>query len=185
MKYFIHENALVDTTNIGDGTKIWAFVHVLSGASIGKNGNICDHCYIENNVKIGDDVTIKCGVWVWDGIEIGNRVFIGPSVVFTNDLFPRSKNDKYEQKRTILKEGCSIGANATLLAGIDIGKYAMVGAGSVVTKSVPDYELVYGNPAIKHGYICSCSKKMKIDNSYFKCDCGNEYNLVNNQIIKK
>ncbi len=153
MNKYIHPNALVETENVGDNSRIWAFVHILKGAKIGKNANICDNCFIENEVLIGDDVTVKCGVYIWDGVTIEDKVFVGPGVTFTNDLFPRSKNKKYKQEKTLLREGCSIGANATILAGVTIGKYAMVGAGSVVTKDVADYELVYGNPAEHKGNV--------------------------------
>lgn len=185
MKYFIHEKAIVDSTKIGEDTKIWAFVHILSGAVIGKNANICDHCFIENNVTIGDDVTIKCGVWIWDGVSIGNKVFIGPSVVFTNDLFPRSKNKDYVKKNTILKDGCSLGANATILAGVTIGKGAMVGAGSVVTKDIPDFGLVYGNPSRFISYICDCNEKFNIgkEGDRYICQCGKKY-IMKSGVIK-
>lgn len=159
MKYQIHKDALVESNRIGNGVRIWAYTHILKGAVIGKNANICDHCFIENEVIIGDDVTIKCGVYLWDGIIIENNVFIGPAVAFANDSYPRSKNVNYVQEKTILKEGCSIGSNATILPGITIGKYAMIGAGSVVTRDVPDYALVYGNPAQIHGKVDKFGKK--------------------------
>lgn len=168
----IHPSSIVDSNNIGFGTRIWAFVHILQGAKIGENANICDHCYIENEVIVRDNVTIKSGVWLWDGITIENNVFIGPSATFTNDLYPRSKNTDFDKKKTVLQEGCSIGANATILAGINIGKYAMIGAGSVVTRNVKDFELVYGNPATHKGYICKCGKKIELTDGYYKCDCG-------------
>jgi len=158
--YKIHEKAVVETTKIGENTRIWAFAHILSGAVIGKNNNICDFCFVENNVITGDDVTIKCGVYLWDGIVVGDGVFIGPNATFTNDKFPRSKNTDYTQERTVLKKNCSIGANATILPGITIGEGAMVGAGAVVTKDVPDFSLVYGNPAKVMGKV---DKKGKIN----------------------
>jgi acetyltransferase-like isoleucine patch superfamily enzyme len=174
----IHKSSIVETSKIGVGSSIWAFVHILNDVEIGKNVNICDHCFIENGVRIGDDVTIKCGVWIWDGILIKNKVFVGPSVTFTNDLYPRSKNKKYEKRDTILEEGCSIGASSTILAGIKIGKYSMIGAGSVVTKDVGDHELIYGNPARKTGYICKCGKKLDFDlNNICRCSCGLKYSL--------
>lgn len=169
---FIHPNAVAESKNIGRGSKIWAFVHILPGAQIGQNANICDHCYIENQVVLGDDVTIKCGVSLWDGVTIKNNVLVGPSVAFTNDLYPRSKNANFELKSTTLEEGCSIGANSTLIAGVTIGKYAMVGAGSVVTRDVSDFELVYGNPAKPKGHICKCGKKAEFKDGLYNCDCG-------------
>ena len=171
MSVFIHELADVQTRNIGDGTKIWQFVVILPGARIGENCNICSHCFIENNVVIGNNVTIKNGVQLWDGIRLEDNVFIGPNVTFTNDLLPRS-NKQYPDKflQTIVKKGASIGANATIIAGITIGEYAMIGAGSVVTKSIGNYELWYGNPAKFVGYVCKCGNKV---NEKFICDkCG-------------
>lgn len=147
MKFFVHKQAIVKTKSIGKGTKIWAFCNILKGAKIGKNCNICDGCFIEGKVIIGDNVTIKNGVYLWDGIKIEDSVFIGPNATFANDKYPRSKNTEYKQDNIIVKKGASIGANATILPAVTIGEYAMVGAGSVVTKNVDDYALVYGNPA--------------------------------------
>ncbi|MGB9499928.1 MAG: acyltransferase [Dissulfuribacterales bacterium] len=152
-KYFKHEKALVESENIGKGTRVWAFAHILPKARIGKNCNICDHTFIENDVVIGDNVTIKCGVQLWDGLVVEDNVFIGPNATFTNDIFPRSKKYPDEFKKTVLKKNCSIGANATVLCGIEIGENAMVGAGSVVTKSIPPRAVVYGNPAKIQHYL--------------------------------
>ncbi len=148
MTYFKHPQALIELgAKIGDKSRIWAFVHILPGAVIGTDCNICDHVFIENDVIIGDRVTIKCGVQLWDGIRLDNDVFVGPNVTFTNDKFPRSKQYPTQYLKTHVKEGASIGANATILPSVTIGKKSMVGAGSVVTKDVPDYALVMGNPA--------------------------------------
>lgn len=160
MNYFVHEKAIVESKNIGEGSKIWAFCNILSGAKIGDNCNVCDGCFVENKVIVGNNVTIKCGVYLWDGITVEDNVFIGPNVTFSNDKFPRSKNLNYEQQRTLLKQGCSIGANATILPGITVGEYAMVGAGAVVTKDVPDFALVYGNPAKVMGKVNCNGKKI-------------------------
>ncbi len=170
MTVFIHELADVQTKNIGSGTKIWQFVVILPGARIGKNCNICSHCFIENDVFIGNNVTIKNGVQIWDGIKLEDNVFIGPNVTFTNDLFPRSKQYPDKFLKTTVKNGASIGANATIIAGVTIGEYAIVGAGSVVTKSIGNYELWYGNPAKFVGYVCRCGNKV---NEKFICSkCG-------------
>jgi len=140
----------VQTTDIGDGTTIWQFCVILGGARIGANCNINSHCLVENDVVVGDRVTIKCGVQLWDGVRIEDDVFVGPNVTFTNDLFPRSKVYPNSFSPTILHKGASIGANATILSGISIGERAMIGAGSVVTRDVPAGEVWFGNPARKH-----------------------------------
>lgn len=146
MAFYVHPNALVETTNIGDGSRIWAFVHILPKAKIGSDCNICDHVFIENDVTVGDRVTVKCGVQLWDGVHLEDDVFVGPNASFTNDPFPRSKQS-FTLQQTIVKRGASIGANATILPGITIGEKAMVAAGSVVTRDVPPFSLVMGNPA--------------------------------------
>lgn len=147
-KACIHPHALVEPgAVIGSGTRVWAWAHVLSGAIIGNECNICDHTYIEAHVRIGHRVTVKCGVYLWDGVEAEDDVFIGPAAVFTNDRHPRSGNRNFSCEKTVLRKGCSIGAGAVLLPGIEIGEEAMVGAGSVVTKSVPAHAVVCGNPA--------------------------------------
>ncbi|WP_421285729.1 acyltransferase [Aeromonas veronii] len=144
---FIHPLSDVQSSDIGNGTRIWQFSVVLCGARIGKDCNICAHTLVESDVVIGDRVTIKSGVYIWDGVTIEDDVFIGPCVAFTNDRHPRSKIYPDEFSKMLIKNGASIGANATLLPGITIGRHAMVGAGAVVTKDVPDYAVVVGNPA--------------------------------------
>lgn len=145
--YFAHPQALVESAQIGARTRIWAFAHVLPGARIGEECNICDGVFIENDVVVGDRVTVKCGVQLWDGVTLEDDVFIGPNATFTNDAFPRSKQYPPLFDRTIVRRGASIGANATLLPGVDIGAGAMVGAGAVVTANVPPDAIVVGNPA--------------------------------------
>ena len=145
--YFIHPLADVQTEKIGDHTNFWQFSVVLKEAEIGENCNICSHTFIENDVVIGHNVTVKSGVYLWDGLTIEDNVFIGPNATFTNDKYPRSKQYPDKFQKILLKNGASIGANATILGGITIGYQAMIGAGSVVTKNVPDNELWIGNPA--------------------------------------
>jgi UDP-2-acetamido-3-amino-2,3-dideoxy-glucuronate N-acetyltransferase len=149
---FVHDKGICESRNVGAGTRIWAFSHVLSGAQIGRNCNICDHVFIENDVVIGDEVTVKSGVQLWDGMRLGCRVFIGPNATFCNDLFPRSRQYPPTFPRTVVEDGASIGANATILPGLRIGRNAMVGAGAVVTKDVPANAIVAGSPATILGY---------------------------------
>lgn len=143
----IHELAHVLTDNVGENTKIWQFVVVLKDAIIGSNCNINCNVFIENDVIIGDNVTVKSGVQIWDGTRIENNVFIGPNVSFTNDKYPKSKMYPEAYQKIILRNGASIGANCTILGGIEIGANALIGAGSVVTKSIPEKQLWLGNPA--------------------------------------
>ena len=150
---YIHPLSDVQSKYIGEGTRVWQFSVIFKNAKIGTECNICAHTLVENDVTIGDRVTVKSGVYIWDGITIDNDVIIGPCVAFTNDKMPRSKVYPEKFSRIHLKQNCSIGANATLLPGITVGRYAMVGAGSVVTKDVPDYAVVVGNPAKVIRYI--------------------------------
>jgi UDP-2-acetamido-3-amino-2,3-dideoxy-glucuronate N-acetyltransferase len=153
LSVFIHSTAEVKTQSIGNGTKIWQYSILLEKAQIGCNCNINSHCFIENDVVVGDNVTIKCGVQLWDGILIENDVFIGPNTTFTNDKYPRSKVYLSTYAKTIIKKGASIGANSTIVCGVTIGENAMIGAGSVVTKNVPSGELWFGNPATNRGLV--------------------------------
>ena len=159
----IHSLAEVQSKEIGMNTSIWQFVVVLPNAAIGNNCNINSHVFIENEVQIGDNVTIKSGVQLWDGITIEDNVFIGPNVTFTNDLIPRSKQYPASFAKTKIKEGASIGANATIIAGNEIGPYAMVGAGAVVTKNVGSNELWVGNPAKQIGFVTNKGEVLDLE----------------------
>ena len=152
MDYFVHPNALCESDAIGAGTRVWAFAHVLPGARIGSDCNICDGVFVEGDAVIGDRTTIKCGVQVWDGVRLGNDVFVGPNATFSNDMFPRSRKRPERYVETVVEDGASIGANATLLPGVRIGRGAMIGAGAVITRSVPPNAIVVGNPARIVGY---------------------------------
>lgn len=158
---FVHPQGICESANVGEGTSIWAFSHVLPGASIGRDVNINDHVFIENDVLIGDRVTIKSGVQVWDGAELQDDVFIGPNVTFTNDRFPRSKKYPESFPRTVIEAGASIGGGAVLLPGIRIGRKAMVGAGAVITRNVPPFAIVVGNPGRITGYTNSAGVRMR------------------------
>ncbi|MBL0175429.1 MAG: N-acetyltransferase [Ignavibacteria bacterium] len=174
---FIHPAGIVEPgAAIGARTRVWAFAHVLGGARIGEDCNVCDQTFIENDVVIGDRVTVKCGVYLWDGLEVEDDVFIGPAAVFTNDLRPRSQRYPAEFLRTRLEKGCSIGAGAVLLPGITIGRHAMVAAASVVTRDVRPYALVVGNPARERGWVCACGARLQdTDSGRFSCACGKQY----------
>ncbi len=151
--FFAHPNSIVESKQIGKATRVWAFAHVLPGAVIGEDCNICDHVFIENDVVVGNRVTVKCGVQLWDGIRLEDDVFVGPNATFTNDPFPRSKKYPTEFSKIVVQKGASIGANATILPGITIGQNSMVGAGAVVTRDVPPNSIVMGNPARIVNYV--------------------------------
>lgn len=172
----IHPTALVASRQIGDGTRIWAFVNILAGARIGKDCNICDRCFIENDVVLGDRVTIKCGISLYDGLVLEDDVFVGPDVTFSNDLRPRSRQHLEAHPRTLVRTGASLGAGSILLPGITVGRFAMVGAGSLLTRDVPDFALVYGSPAKVHGHVCRCGNGIRFENgSEASCSCGRRY----------
>jgi len=175
--YFQHEKALVGPqAQIGDNTRIWAFTNIQDGAVIGKGCNICDGCYVENGARLGNNVTLKNGVNIFEGIVLEDDVFCGPHAAFINDRYPRSFNkDTWVLERTTVKKGATIGSNATVLCGTTIGQYAIIGAGSVVTKDVADFSIVRGNPARFVGYACVCGKKLQEN---LICSCGKEF-LIN------
>ena len=158
---YIHPSADIQSVSIGANTKIWQFVIILEGAKIGHDVNICSHCFIENNVIVGNRVTIKSGTQLWDGVTIEDDVFVGPNATFGNDLLPRSKKYLKEPIKTLIQKGASIGANATILPGIVIGQNSMIGAGATVTRSVPAHAIVAGNPARIIGYTNIITKKTK------------------------
>ena len=184
---FFHPASMVDSNQIGDGTRIWAFTHVLKNVTIGANCNIGEQCFVESGAKIGDNVTLKNGNMVWEGVTLEDGVFVGPAVVFTNDLYPRSPRLPQVRERytnhewlvpTLVKHGASIGAGAIIIAGTTIGEFAMVGAGSVVTKDVPPHALVLGNPARVRGWVCQCGQRLVIDGQDATCThCAAKYKI--------
>lgn len=180
----IHPLSDVQSAQIGQGTTIWQFAVILQGATIGKDCNINCHTFIENDVVIGDNVTVKSGTYIWDATRIGNNVFLGPNVVFTNDLRPRSKQ-RVTYPLTTINEGASIGANTTILAGVTIGAYAMTGIGSVVTRDVPAHALVFGNPARIKGWVDAQGQKLKqVSNEEWAGADGSKY-VVRNSVLEK
>lgn len=178
---FVHPQAIVDTTEIGAGTRVWAFTHIMNGARIGRNCNVGEHCFVEHGVTIGDDVVVKNGVSIWEGLTIESRVFIGPNAVFTNDLTPRAKLFR-ETVPTVIREGASIGANATIRCGVVIGRWALIGAGAVVTRDVPDFAVLVGNPARVSGYACCCGKRLDFENNAAVCDCGRTFQILHGRV---
>jgi UDP-2-acetamido-3-amino-2,3-dideoxy-glucuronate N-acetyltransferase len=176
MNYKVHTTSDVQTAQIGRGTIIWQYCVILDGAIIGNHCNINYNVFIENEVVIGNNVTVKCGVCLWNGIIVEDNVQIGPNVAFTNDLFPRAKKS-FNLLKTKVEVGASIGANATIIGGITIGQYAMIGAGSVVTKNIPNNTLWVGNPARQKGFVCNCGQKLNQD--LLCISCGLQYKFDN------
>ncbi len=183
-KFYKHETAIVESKNIGSKTRIWAFVHILDNVTIGRDCNICDHCFVEQNVVIGNNVTLKSGIYIWEGVTIEDDVFLGPNVVFTNNVRPRSKQYIVSIK-TLIKKGASVGANSTILAGVTVGKFAMTGIGSVITRDVPDHALVFGNPAKIKGWVDEFGNKLSEKNGEWIAPNGDVFIHSKNGLIKK
>lgn len=182
-KYFVHPRALVESEEIGPGTRIWAFAHVMKGARIGADCNIGDHAFIESDVVLGNNVTVKNGVSLWSGLRVEDNVFLGPNCVFTNDANPRAyiKKNVSELLSTVIRANATIGANATILCSATIGRCAFVGAGTVVLRSLPDFALVVGNPARQIGWMCKCAHRLPLigPGSIEKCGhCGLQYEWI-------
>jgi UDP-2-acetamido-3-amino-2,3-dideoxy-glucuronate N-acetyltransferase len=182
----IHHLADVQSENIGANTNIWQFSVILPNAIIGDNCNINCHTFIENDVVIGNNVTVKSGVYLWNGLTVEDNVFIGPSVSFINDKYPRSKQYPNTYQRTYLKKNCTIGANATILGEITIGSYSLIGAGSVITKNVPDYAIITGNPGKIVGFVSEKGNKLlkTSDDEYQDEQSGKKFIFRNNKLEK-
>jgi UDP-2-acetamido-3-amino-2,3-dideoxy-glucuronate N-acetyltransferase len=177
---FVHPKGLCESDRVGPRTRIWAFAHVLPGAEVGADCNVCDHAFIEGGAKLGDRVTVKNAVLVWDRVTVEAEVFLGPNMVFTNDLAPRVglKKSRDQLLPTLVRRGATIGANATIVCGTTIGPYAFVGAGAVVVRDVPAHALVAGNPASGIGWVCACGRRL---DGGLTCACGRRYRLVDSK----
>ena len=180
---FIHPTGLCESDEVGPRTRVWAFAHVMSGARLGADCNICDGAFIEKGAVVGDGVTVKNNVLLFDGVTIEDDAFIGPNAVFTNDFRPRTRQMQAEPwtlTPTRVRRGASIGANATVVCGVTIGAHALVGAGSVVLTDVPDHGIVVGNPARRVGWACSCGARL---DDHLVCSCGRSYRLADGVVV--
>ena len=179
---YFHPKSLVDDKKaVGAGTCVWAFAHVMKGARVGRDCNICDHTFIERGARVGDRVTVKNGVSVWDGVTLEDDVFAGPNAAFTNDLWPITRNPGFVLSPTRVKKGAAIGANATVVCGLTVGEYALVGAGALVTRDVPAHALVYGSPARVRAWLCRCRKKLSFSKGAASC-CGLKYRKTGDSV---
>jgi acetyltransferase-like isoleucine patch superfamily enzyme len=176
-EYFVHPLGLCESAEIGAGTRIWAFAHVMPGAVVGAGCNICDHAFVESGARLGDNVTVKNGVLVFDKVTIEDDVFLGPNALFTNDLRPRAHVKKSGDALlpTLVQQGATLGAGAVVVCGTTIGRYAFVAAGAVVARDVPAHALIAGNPGKRIGWVCECGERL---DDGLRCSCGRSYHLV-------
>ncbi len=174
---FVHPMGLCESDKVGPRTRIWAFAHVLQGAEVGADCNVGDHAFIEGGARLGDRVTVKNAVLVWDRVTVEDEVFLGPNMVFTNAVAPRVGFRKPPEQLvpTLVRHGATVGANATVVCGVTIGRHAFVAAGAVVVRDVADHALVAGNPARRVGWLCTCGRRLGDD---LACACGRRYHLV-------
>jgi acetyltransferase-like isoleucine patch superfamily enzyme len=174
---FVHPQGLCESDTVGAGTRVWAFAHVLPGARVGTNCNICDHAFVEGAVTVGDRVTVKNAVLLFDGVTVGDDVFLGPNCVFTNDINPRSAVKKGPDRllRTVIEAEATVGANATIVCGVTVKRGAFIGAGAVVVRDVPAFALMVGNPARRIGWMCACGERL---DEHLECACGERYHLM-------
>lgn len=188
-KYFVHESSYVDEgAEIGEGTSIWHFCHISKGAVIGRNCKFGQNVFVAGGTRVGNNVKVQNNVSIYGGVTLEDDVFCGPSMVFTNIVTPRSaipRNTPDDYLPTLVKRGASIGANATIVCGHTIGEYAFIGAGAVVTKDVPAYALMYGNPARQHGWACECGLTLKFSGDAAECSCGRKYRQTAPDHIEK
>jgi UDP-2-acetamido-3-amino-2,3-dideoxy-glucuronate N-acetyltransferase len=180
-RVFVHPQGLCDSDNVGDGTRVWAFAHVLKGARVGRDCNVCDGAYIENGAVVGDRVTVKNQVMIFEGVTIADDVFLGPGVAFTNDLKPRARIKRHGDALlpTKVEQGATLGARVTVVCGVTIGENAFVGAGAVVTRDVAPYAFVVGNPGRQIGWACECGDRLP---AALLCDCGRAYELIDGRL---
>lgn len=188
-EYFVHETSFVDEdVEIGAGTRIWHFCHIQKGARIGENCSLGQNVNVSNNVRVGKGCKLQNNVSLYEGVELEDYVFCGPSCVFTNDLTPRAKYPKGSAgyKKTLVREGASIGANATVVCGHTVGKWALIGSGAVVTKNVPDYALMLGVPAVIKGWVCECGTQLRFEMNEACCPaCGRKYRKLQSDRIER
>jgi UDP-2-acetamido-3-amino-2,3-dideoxy-glucuronate N-acetyltransferase len=181
---FVHDKALCESTEVGAGTRVWAFAHVMKGAKIGEDCNVGGGAFVESGAVLGNRVIVKNAVLVWDKVTVEDDVFLGPNMVFTNDMNPRVafKNTPDKFLPTRVKRGSSIGANATIVCGVTLGENCFVGAGTVVIRDVPAYAMVAGNPARRIGWMCACGQKLKGKQTPLTCTCGRSYTLADEKV---
>lgn len=172
MSVQVHPQGLCESDTVGEGTRVWAFAHVMKGAVLGRDCNVCDGAFIESGAVLGHRVTVKNAVLVWAGVTVEDDVFLGPAVVFTNDLRPRSRSHDFTPVPTVVRRGASLGASVTVVCGIVVGAHAFAAAGSVITRDVPDHAFVAGVPAVVRGWVCRCGSQLEED---LRCDCGLTY----------